>query len=89
MISTRNIELSRVTEAAKKIKARGVEGVYLVDSWEFEKQGQTGLSAAVEDAVNKAAGDFMINCSVFRIEEGSRKGYMVKGDVIQTMEESY
>ncbi len=89
MVSTRNIELSKVTDASRKIKARGVEGIYLVDSLEFDRQGGSGISAAIEDAVNKAAGDFMINCIIYRIEEDGKKGYKVKGDVIQTMAESY
>jgi len=89
MVSTRNIELSKVTDAARKIKARGVIGTYLVDPLEFDRQGGSGISAAIEDAVNKAAGDFMINCIIYRIEEDGKKGYRVTGDVIQTMAESY
>jgi len=89
VVSTRNIELSKVTDSSRKIKARGVEGTYLVDPEEFDRQGGSGISAAIEDAVNKAAGDFMINCIIYRIEEDGKKGYRVKGDVIQTMAETY
>ena len=89
MISTRNVELSKLTEAAKTIKARGVEGVYLVDSYSYKNDGGAGISAAVEDAVNKAAGDFMINCTVYRIKESGKRGYMVVGDVIETMKGGY
>lgn len=89
MISTRNIELSKLTESSKKIKARGVEGYYLVDASSFSMESGTGISAAVEDAVNKAAGDFMTNCTVYRIKENGKKGYMVVGDVIETMAGGY
>jgi hypothetical protein len=89
MISTRNVELSKITEASKKIKARGVEGVYLVDGYSFNKDSGEGISAAVENAVNKASGDFMINCTVYRIDESGKKGYMVVGDVIETTEGGY
>lgn len=89
VVSTRNIELSKVTDASRKIKARGVEGTYLVDPAEFDRQGGSGISAAVENAVNKAAGDFMINCIIYRIEEDGKKGYRVTGDVIQTMADNY
>ena len=45
--------------------------------------------AAVEDAVNKAAGDFMINATVYRIKESGKSGYLVVGDVIETIKGGY
>lgn len=89
MVSTRNIELSKIGDAAENVRAQGVEGIYLVDRYDFNKNdGGMGISAAVDDAVNKAAGDVMINCIVYQIERDGKKGYLVKGDVIRTMEVS-
>ncbi len=89
VISTRNVMVGKLTHAEPKVKARGVEGVYLVSEEEFETQGQAGINAAVENAVNKAAGDMMINCIVYRIVQGSKRGYLVQGDVIETLKDSY
>jgi hypothetical protein len=43
----------------------------------------------VEDAVNRASGDLMINCVIYELRNGKERGYMVQGDVIQTLKESY
>ena len=86
VVSTRNVELANLDDVHRKIKARGVEGLYMTES---DVPDQNAITYAVEDAVNKAAGDLMINCVVYRITKGKEKGYMVQGDVIQTLKESY
>jgi hypothetical protein len=86
VVSTRNVELHNLDQAHRKIKARGVEGLYLTES---EVLDQNAVTYAVEDAVNKAAGDLMINCVIYQVKKGKERGYMVQGDVIQTLKESY
>ena len=86
VISTRNVELHNLGQAHRKIKARGVEGLYMTESKEVD---QNAITYAVEDAVNKAAGDLMINCVIYRVKKGKENGYLVYGDVIQTLKESY
>ena len=86
VISTRNVELHNLDQAHRKIKARGVEGLYLTKSDELD---QNAVTYAVEDAVNKASGDLMINCIIYEVKKGKEKGYLVQGDVIQTLKESY
>lgn len=89
VVSTRNIEFNKIDSANMKFKARGVEGKFLVEKKFFPEYATNGINQAVEDAINKAAGDLMINCIIYRITEDGQEGYLVEGDVVQTMQEAY
>lgn len=89
VVSTRNIEFNKIDSAKMKFKARGVEGKFLVEKKYFSDYATNGINQAVEDAINKAAGDLMINCIIYRITEEDQEGYLVEGDVVQTMQEAY
>lgn len=89
MVSTRNIEFDKIDSTKMKFKARGVEGKFLVEKRFFPEYATNGINQAVEDAINKAAGDLMVNCIIFRITENDLEGYLVEGDVVQTMQEAY
>ena len=43
----------------------------------------------LDTAAIEAAGDLMINCVIYRITEDDQEGYLVEGDVVQTMQEVY
>ena len=89
VVSTRNIEFDKIDSAKIKFKARGVEGKFLVEKRFFPEYATNGINQAVENAINKAAGDLMINCIIYRITEDDQEGYLVEGDVVQTMQENY
>ncbi len=89
VVSTRNIEFDKIDAAKMKFKARGVEGKFLVEKKFFPEYATNGINQAVENAINKAAGDLMINCVIYRITEDDQEGYLVEGDVVQTMQEAY
>ena len=89
VVSTRNIEFNKIDAAKMKFKARGVEGKFLVEKKFFPEYATNGINQAVENAINKAAGDLMINCVIYRITEDDQEGYLVEGDVVQTMQEAY
>ncbi len=89
VVSTRNIEFNKIDADKMKFKARGVEGKFLVEKKFFPEYATNGINQAVENAINKAAGDLMINCVIYRITEDDQEGYLVEGDVVQTMQEAY
>jgi len=89
IVSSRNVDLSKVPDASKHLKARGVEGIYLTKPSEKMKGLENGVSQAIDDAVNKAAGDYMLNCVLYFIEKDDKVGFMVVGDVVETLEDKY
>lgn len=89
IVSSRNVDLSKVPEASQHLKARGVEGLYLTTRSPQLTGLENGISHAIDDAINKASGDYMLNCVIYLVEKGDKIGFMVVGDVIATLEDKY
>ncbi len=84
--STRNVEFSKLNDLSKNLKARGVEAMIW---WQDKVPERESIQHVIEDATNKAGGDFMVNCVLYYVSQGEKKGFMVQGDVIEMLGDPY